>query len=81
MEGLGGRPVDVSLWELVEERGAPQARFCHLIEQAVASGRIETTLFFYRGCMMRIWGKCISRDAAGEIRSVAIVLTKEKEGN
>jgi len=50
-----------------------------LIERAVTSGRVETTLFFYRGCMMRLWGKCISRDAAGDIRSVAIVLTNEKE--
>lgn len=33
----------------------------------------------YRGRMMRLWGKCISRDAAGDIRSVAIVLTNEKE--
>ena len=42
-------------------------------------GIYETTLFFYRGRMMRLWGKCISRDAAGDIRSVAIVLTNEKE--
>ncbi|MCI7056699.1 MAG: hypothetical protein MR959_07405 [Selenomonas bovis] len=76
---IGCRPVDVSLWELVEERGAPQVSFCHLIERAVTSGRVETTLFFYRGRMMRLWGKCISRDAAGDIRSVAIVLTNEKE--
>ena len=76
---IGCRPVDVSLWELVEERGAPQASFWHLIERAATSGRVETTLFFYRGRMMRLWGKCISRDAAGNIRSVAIVLTNEKE--
>ena len=76
---IGCRPVDVSLWELVEERGAPQASFWHLIERAVTSGRVETTLFFYRGRMMRLWGKGISRDAAGDIRSVAIVLTNEKE--